>query len=557
MKKRVTLWLTVALSFVLAGSAMAEDAPEAQTEAVEAAQTEAYEEEEIFADWNQDAPALQTLIDYVETVTDESSEDYIPPVDRIAVFDMDGTICGELYPTYLEYYALAWRILKDPSIEPDAEMLAIGREIRDHALDKSFPEDMPMQHAIQAARAYSGMTLNEFSDFITEILLRDVDGFEGMTYGEALYSPILEVIEYLADNDFKVYIVSGSDRFLCRTLFEGHVDIPEERIIGMDVAVEATHQGDVDGLDYVYSADDEVVRTDRLLIKNLKMNKVCQIVREIGRQPVLSFGNSSGDVSMHNFTIHNNKYKSAAFMLVADDSERDYGDPEKTEPLKEKWAESGYQVISMRDDFRTIYGDDVVKTGTFRWMDELADDRGEGSPVFKGAHYAEKAAEDQASADAAQAPAAEASADAAQAPAAEASADTAQAPAVEAPADAAQAPAAEPAQAADGEDAEVQYIMYLGTNDKDTNEPVASREACMEKAKAILIDMFGGYTIQEAEGGWKDENGEVAQEYTLVIYLNDTTSEQVHAAADIMLDEFHQSSVMILENPLKTEFYGG
>jgi hypothetical protein len=187
----------------------------------------------------------------------------------------------------------------------------------------------------------------------------------------------------------------------------------------------------------------------------------------------------------------------------------------------------------MRDDFRTIYGDDVVKTGTFRWMDELADDRGEGSPVFKGAHYAEKAAEDQASADAAQAPAAEASADAAQ------------------------APAAEPAQAADGEDAEVQYIMYLGTNDKDTNEPVASREACMEKAKAILIDMFGGYTIQEAEGGWKDENGEVAQEYTLVIYLNDTTSEQVHAAADIMLDEFHQSSVMILENPLKTEFYGG
>jgi len=75
---------------------------------------------------------------------------------------------------------------------------------------------MPMQHALQAARAYAGMTITEFADFVTEILLRDVDGFEGMTYGEAFYQPIIEVVEYLQDNDFKVYIVSGSDRFICR-----------------------------------------------------------------------------------------------------------------------------------------------------------------------------------------------------------------------------------------------------------------------------------------------------------------------------------------------------
>ena len=81
------------------------------------------EEEDRFADWNPDAPALKALIEYVESVTDESSPDYIPPVDRIATFDMDGTLCAELNPTYLEYYLLAWRILKDPSYEPDAEML--------------------------------------------------------------------------------------------------------------------------------------------------------------------------------------------------------------------------------------------------------------------------------------------------------------------------------------------------------------------------------------------------------------------------------------------------
>ena len=347
-------------------------AAEGETEA--ATEDEDGEYEDRFSQWNEDAPALTALIDYVEAVTDESSPDFIPVEDRIAVFDMDGTLIGELYPTYLEYYMLAWRILKDPSFEPDEEMLEVGRTLRDCALDNSFPKDMPMQHAIQAARAYAGMTLNEFSDFVTEILLRDADGFEGMTYGEAYYLPMVEVIEYLQENDFKCYVVSGSDRFICRTFIEGMVDIPYENVIGMDVALEATGQGDVDGLDYVYTTSDELVRTDKLLIKNLKTNKVLQIARDIGHQPVLSFGNSSGDVSMHNYTIGNNPYRSAAFMLIADDEVRDYGNKEKAAGLREEWEASGYQVISMANDWKTIYGDNVKKTGSFHWMEELAED---------------------------------------------------------------------------------------------------------------------------------------------------------------------------------------
>ena len=383
MRKLTAYLMALAMAVVPAGMAFAEEqvseeAVEAVSEAASAEEEdfeEGYEYEDIFESWNPDAPALNTLTDFVEAVTDEDSEDYVPPVDRIAVFDMDGTLYGELFPTYLEYYMLAWRILKDPSIDPDSEMLAVGRTLRDCAPDKSFPEDMPVQHAIQAARAYAGMTLDEFADFVTEILLRDVDGFEGMTYAEAFYVPMIEVIDYLNENDFKVYVCSGSDRFICRTLLEGMVDVPAEHIIGMDVALEAVHQGDTDGLDYVYQADDDLVRTDKLLIKNLKMNKVLQIAREIGRQPILSFGNSSGDVSMHNYVIDNNRYKSAAFMLIADDEERDYGNTEKTRELGKTWEESGYNVISMKDDFLTIYGDDVVKTGSFHWMDELAEDR--------------------------------------------------------------------------------------------------------------------------------------------------------------------------------------
>ncbi|MER1994100.1 MAG: hypothetical protein ABS897_08705, partial [Eubacteriales bacterium] len=111
-------------------------------------------EEEAFACWNPDAPALKALIEYVEDVTNEASPDYIPPVDRIATFDMDGTLCAELYPTYLEYYLLERRIFCDPTYQPDEEMLEFGRMLRDHALDKSFPDGMDVLHGEHAARAY-------------------------------------------------------------------------------------------------------------------------------------------------------------------------------------------------------------------------------------------------------------------------------------------------------------------------------------------------------------------------------------------------------------------
>ena len=333
MKKITAVLLTLAMLLLFAANAFAE------------------QEEDLFADWNKEAPALKALIEFVETVTDESSPDFIPPADRIATFDMDGTLCGELYPTYLEYYLLERRIFCDPSYTPDEEMLEFGRMLRDHALDKSFPDGMDVLHGEHAAKAYAGMTLNEFADFVTNQLVREVDGFEGMTYANTFYTPMVEVVEYLEDNDFKVYVC----------------------IIGMDVDVEATNEDGADGLKYVYTSEDTILRTDRMLIKNLKMNKVKAIVKEIGRQPVLSFGNSSGDVSMHNYTIFNNRYKSAAFMLIADDEERDYGNTEKTQSLRQKWEESGYHVISMKDDFRTIYGDDVKKTGSFHWLEEFAD----------------------------------------------------------------------------------------------------------------------------------------------------------------------------------------
>ena len=103
---------------------------------------------------------------------------------------------------------------------------------------------------------------------------------------------------------------------------------------------------------------------------------------------------------------------------------------------------------------------------------------------------------------------------------------------------------------------DVQYVLYLGTNDKDTNEPVFPPEEAMAQAEAILLEHFGGFTIQEAHGGWVD-SGTVYREYTIVITLSDTTLQDVHSAADDMIRVFNQSSVLIQENQTTTSFYSG
>lgn len=352
MKKLTALILVIAMLLTAAACGNT-----AKTASAPAPAEERFE----FHDWNEGAPALETLIAYVESVTDEKSPDFIPAADRIAVFDMDGTLCAELCPTYFEYMAFLDRVYNDPSYTPTEDVLEVAEIIKEHMYDWDFPSGMDMKHAVAAAKAYAGMSLTEFYSFITQYMLKNAEGFEGMTYGDSFYQPMVEVVDYLNANGFKCYVCSGSDRFVCRLLVEGNLDIPYEQVIGMDVVLEGTNQNGENGLNYVYTPQDEVVRGDTVIIKNLKANKVLQIAQEIGHQPVLAFGNSSGDISMCMYTTSNNKYKSAAFLLVADDAERDHAFLEKAEKMRATWNEYGWNVISMKDDFRTIYGDDVKK----------------------------------------------------------------------------------------------------------------------------------------------------------------------------------------------------
>ena len=317
---------------------------------------------EYFTLWNQ-CEALTALQDYVKDVTNPSSPNFIKEEDRIATFDMDGTFVGELYPTYFEYNLLEYRTLDDPAykdIAPD-DVKEAGQAIRDFVRNGTkLPSNFDMIHAYAAAKAYSGMTLKAFDDYVKAYAQRPANGFTGMTYGQSHYKPMLQVFEYLKDNGFTYYVVSGSDRFICRALVED-IGIPMNRVIGMDVKLRSSKQNTDDGVSYTMGKEEELVRTDVLIIKNLKTNKVLQISQEIGKVPVLSFGNSSGDCAMHNYTLGNQKYKSAAFMLVADDDVRDHANLDEAAKREAQWREAGYYVISMKNAFKTIYGDGVQK----------------------------------------------------------------------------------------------------------------------------------------------------------------------------------------------------
>ena len=353
--KKLYLWMLVAFLSLGCCSVFTACSEEDDTEAPVV-------KKEYFQSWNE-CDALTTLKRYVEDVTNPKSKNFISEEDRIVTFDMDGTFVGELYPTYFEYNLLEYRALDDPEYRDKApeDVREAAQAIRDFVrTKKALPDHFDMIHARAAAKAYAGMTLAEFDAYVKAYAALPANGFTGMTYGQSFYKPMLEVMEYLQDNGFTYYVVSGSDRFICRSLVES-IGIAPNRVIGMDVRLVSSSQGEEAGVNYTMRQKEDLIRTDELIIKNLKTNKVLQISQEIGKVPVLSFGNSGGDSAMHNYCLSNSKYRTAAFMLIADDDVHDHANREKALKLGEQWREAGYNVISMRDDFRTIYGQGVEK----------------------------------------------------------------------------------------------------------------------------------------------------------------------------------------------------
>lgn len=313
---------------------------------------------EVLSLWTEDSAPKQQLIDYVNDVTDENSPDFIPVEDRIAVFDMDGTLACETYYTYFDTMMFIEYCLRDYPDRVSDELKTVAAEIKpgyvaDETLARNF------------AKAYAGMTVEELYNYAVEFGQKKTASFNNMRYIDNFYLPMVELVKYLYDNDFTVYVISGTERTTSRAIVANSpisTYVTPEHVIGTDFEVkEAGHEDEASNMNYKYENGDQLVLTGGFVQKNLNGNKAIYIEQEIGQRPVLAFGNSGSDTSMMNYTLDSrNPYKAEAYMIVADDNEREWG-TQDWETKSAEYSEKGYTPISMKNDFSVIYPEGITK----------------------------------------------------------------------------------------------------------------------------------------------------------------------------------------------------
>jgi len=313
-----------------------------------------------FSLWNKDG-VINELIDYVTDVTNPKSANYIPEEDRIAVFDLDGTLLCEQAPTYIEFMLYCYRVLDDPTYNSTTEMKDLAGEILYGVKNGALPETAEENESILFGQAFDDMLVDEYKEYLKAFIENKVDNFDNMTFKDSYFRPMVQVLDYLNKNGFIIYICSGTDRDFDRIIMDNFYHIPYYQVIGTDCYSEGNHHDDENYLDYQYDNDEKIMRDETRIIKNVKSAKVTQLYQEIGQKPVLAFGNSTGDSSMFTYTASNDKYKTAIFCIVPDDDEREYANMSKVEKLTKNCEENGYHVVSMKNDFLQIYGDEVKK----------------------------------------------------------------------------------------------------------------------------------------------------------------------------------------------------
>jgi phosphoserine phosphatase len=303
--------------------------------------------------WN-DGLAKQAILEFVRATTDQSRPTYVPPEERIAVFDQDGTLWVE-HPMYTQVVYCLERVpavvekkpeLKD--VEPFKTVLSGNRE----AMAKLSTHDL---EEILAA-TLTGMSVEEFNAEARKWLEAAKHPRWGRPYTELVYQPMLEVLRYLRDNGFKTYIVTGGGQDFVRVYSEKVYGIPPEQVVGT-----------AGGTKYGYGTDGKpfLTKEPKLLLNDDKAGKPEGIHLIIGRRPYVAFGNSNGDREMLEWTGAGTAAR-LMLLLLHDDAAREYaygpaqGLPDTkvgtfTQALYDEAKQKGWVVISMKNDWNEVF----------------------------------------------------------------------------------------------------------------------------------------------------------------------------------------------------------
>lgn len=295
--------------------------------------------------WN-NTPVRQVIADYVSAVTTPGSPDFVPPAERIATFDNDGTLWCEK-PAYFQLFFALQRLkalaVADPALlKQPSYKAAIENDMA--YFNSLYPGNLTELRKI-LFDTHAGMTQAEFEAQALAFLSQDSHPRFGMPFKQLTYQPMIELIRYLEARDFRVFIATAGGMSFVRTVSEEIYGIPRERVIGSNTSFEPrmTDQGL------------ELLRKPGLIEPIAEgPGKPVNIELHIGRKPILAAGNSDGDIHMWLYS-QTSPYKSLQLLVHHDDAEREYAYDGGAEKALQLAVEHNWQLISMQQDFSQVF----------------------------------------------------------------------------------------------------------------------------------------------------------------------------------------------------------
>ena len=307
--------------------------------------------EEFLSSWR-DGPTKQAIVDFVARTCGEDGSTAVPPEERVAVFDNDGTLwCEKPMPIQLDF--IIRRLAEMGAAQPELSQQQPWKAVSER--DFGWFGAMIAQHyagddtdvrtfARGILAAYAGISVEDFEESADRFLRSAQHPTLGRSYLECAYPPMVELLAYLRANGFATYIASGGGRDFMRPISQDVYGIPRERVIGSSSTLAYTsdeHGGTITHkpeADYLDDGPEKPIR----------------IWNRVGRRPLLAAGNSNGDVPMLEFTHHPDK-PTLRLLVLHDDAEREFDYTAGAEKALSQAEVDAWTVVSIKDDWTTVF----------------------------------------------------------------------------------------------------------------------------------------------------------------------------------------------------------
>jgi len=307
--------------------------------------------EALLASWR-DTPTRAAIVGFVDAVVAKDSARFLPPADRVAVFDNDGTLwCEKPIPIQLDFtlFRLAEIAAADEAVRQQQPYKAATE--RDYhwlgaAMVKHYHgDDADLGVLLKAVeRAFEGMTVDAFATEAGEWLRTAVHPQLSRPYLSCAFVPMIELLRYLEANDFTTYIASGGDRDFMRPFAEQLYGIPPERVIGSALGLDL--RTDDDGVDLLYKSKMEFFDDGP--------QKPVRIWSRIGRRPLIAGGNSNGDIPMLRFAQTTTR-PGLRLLVLHDDADREFEYVTGAEDALTRARDMDWTVVSMATDWARVF----------------------------------------------------------------------------------------------------------------------------------------------------------------------------------------------------------